>query len=116
MMIVAAIATINCSRVPSATSPTEPLFSSEAPPTATGQVVGIGTFTTGISDVVITGAGLLAAHTDVKGFFSIDKANSSTYSLLLTHPNFIERRTAAILPASGLRVSMIPSTFDQAAF
>jgi hypothetical protein len=36
--------------------------------------------------------------------------------LSLTHPDFIERRTAAALPASGLHVSMIPSTFDQAAF
>src|SRR5262245_10189948 len=115
-MIIAAVATINCGRVPSSPSPTESQFSSETVPTATGQVVGIGTFTTGISDVVITGVGLRAAHSDAKGFFSIDKANSSTYSLVLTHPNFIERRTAAILPASGLHVSMIPLTFDQAAF
>jgi hypothetical protein len=34
----------------------------------------------------------------------------------LTHPDFIERRTAVKLPASGVHLSMIPSTFDQAAF
>src|SRR5262245_51659069 len=81
---------------------------------ATGQVVGIEDPVSGISDVVITGVGS-GARTDARGFFTI-AASNSTYSLLLTHPSFVERRTAASLPASGLHVSMIPAAFDRAAF
>jgi hypothetical protein len=69
----------------------------------------------GISDVVISGVGVREARTDSGGFFTLD-ANRSAYPLLLTHPDFIDRRTAAVLPANGLHLSMIPSTFDRAAF
>jgi hypothetical protein len=82
---------------------------------ATGQVVAIDSPVSGISNVVISGVGLISARTDARGFFSIS-TGTSTYPLLLTHPDFVERRTAAILPASGLHVSMIPLTFDRAAF
>ena len=112
-LIVAIGATMNCGRVAPA-SPTEtplPVAATDA----TGQVVAIGSPVSGISDVVISGVGLLAARTDARGFFSIN-TSTSTYALLLTHPDFVERRTAAILPASGLHVSMIPLTFDRAAF
>ena len=112
-LIVAIGATMNCGRV----APTSP---SEAPAQvvatdATGQVVAIGSLVSGISNVVISGVGLISARTDARGFFSIN-TRASTYPLLLTHPNFVERRTAAILPASGLHVSMIPLTFDRDAF
>src|SRR5262245_26101624 len=111
-LIVASGATINCGRV--TTSPTDtppPVVATDA----TGQVVGIGSPVSGISDVLISGVGLISARTDARGFFSIS-TSTSTYPLLLTHPDFVERRTAAILPASGLHVSMIPLTFDRAAF
>jgi len=112
-LIVAIGATINCGSV----APTSPAETAPpvVPTNATGQVVGIAMPASGISDVVISGVGLLAARTDARGFFSID-TSTSTYALLLTHPDFVERRTAANLPASGLHVSMIPLTFDRAAF
>jgi len=112
-LIVAVGAAMNCGRR-APTSPGEP-ETLVVPTNATGQVVGIAMPASGISDVVISGVGLLGARTDAKGFFSIN-TNTSTYALLLTHPDFVERRTAAILPASGLHVSMIPLTFDRAAF
>src|SRR5215510_7650748 len=99
LILVAACIVVGCDTV-DPTSPSNP----QAPPIdesrATGQVVGIETPLSGIADVSITGAGP-RTRTDARGFFTIS-ANSSTYSLLLTHPNFVERRTAASLPASGL--------------
>jgi len=85
------------------------------PPNATGQVVSLASPSNGISNVVISSTGAIGTRTDASGFFSLSPA-TSTYVLSLTHPDFIERRTAATLPASGLHVSIIPSTFDQAAF
>ena len=64
---------------------------------------------------MISGGGALGARTDAGGFFTIN-VRTSTYPLLLTHPDFVERRTAVNLPATGLHVSMIPMTFDRAAF
>jgi hypothetical protein len=113
-MAVAMVATSSCGRVdPTSPSSTQP--ASVVPPNVTGQVVNIESLVSGISDVVISGVGARAARTDAGGFFTLD-ANGSAYALLLTHPNFVDRRTAAVLPANGLHVSMIPSTFDQAAF
>src|SRR5258706_845354 len=97
------------------TSPNDTSWVVAGPPDATGQVVAIGSIANGISNVVISGVGALGARTDARGFFTLT-ASTSTYALLLAHPDFVERRTAAILPASGLHVSMIPSTFDQPAF
>src|SRR5262249_850621 len=109
----------SCGRVaptsPSLTSQSDENVSSTADPNATGQVVGIGSLSTGISNVVISGGGVLNARTDARGFFTLN-ARTSTYALTLTHPDFVERRTAVKLPASGVHVSMMPSTFDQAAF
>ena len=109
----------SCGRVaptsPSATSQPNPNASSPADPNATGQVVGIASLSNGISNVVISGGGVLNARTDARGFFTLN-ASTSTYPLTLTHPDFVERRTAVKLPASGVHLSMIPSTFDQEAF
>src|SRR5262249_43717300 len=77
--------------------------------------VGIGTVANGISNVLISGGSVLNARTDARGFFTLN-FGTSIYTLTLTHPDFVERRTAVKLPASGVHLSMIPSTFDQAAF
>jgi hypothetical protein len=114
LFVVAASVMVSCGHV-NPTSPNDTPSASAVPPDATGQVVDIASVTNGISDVVISGVGAFRTRTDARGFFTLT-ANTSTYALLLTHPNFVERRTAAILPASGLHVSMIPSTFDQPAF
>ena len=114
LMAVVSVASTNCGHVdPTSPSLTQP--TSVVPSNATGQVVSIESLATGISDVVISGVGAREARTDAGGFFTLD-ANRSAYPLLLTHPHFVDRRTAAVLPASGLHVSMIPSTFDRAAF
>jgi hypothetical protein len=114
LMIVVSVATTNCGHV-GPTSPSGPQSVTVAPVNATGQVVSIESLESGISDVVISSLGVREAHTDAGGFFTLD-ANRSAYPLLLTHPDFIDRRTAAVLPANGLHLSMIPSTFDRAAF
>jgi hypothetical protein len=114
LVIVAALLTASCGRVSPAT-PSDPASPPIAPADATGQVVSIESVAGGISDVVISGMGGREARTDARGFFTLD-ANTSTYSLLLKHPDYVDRRTAVRLPANGLQVSMIPSTFDQAAF
>jgi len=118
-LVGAAIVAASCGRVaptsPSATSQSGTNSSSTVDPNATGQVVGIGSLSNGIFNVVISGGGVLNARTDARGFFTLN-ARTSTYPLTLTHPDFIERRTAVKLPASGVHLSMIPSTFDQGAF
>jgi hypothetical protein len=113
-LVVAANVIVACGHV-NPTSPGDTPTVDVVNPDATGQVVGIGNVTNGISNVVISGVGALGARTDARGFFTLT-ASTSTYALLLTHPDFVERRTAAILPASGLHLSMIPSTFNQPAF
>jgi len=105
---------LSCGKV-APTSPSTTATTSATDPDATGQVVGIGPASNGISNVVISGVGVASAQTDARGFFTLN-ARTSTYALLLTHPDFVERRTAVRLPANGVHVSMIPSTFDQAAF
>ena len=118
-LVGVAIVAASCGRVdptsPSTASAAAPSVASATDPNATGQVVGIGSPSNGISNVVISGAGVLSARTDARGFFTLN-AHTSTYTLTLTHPDFVERRTAVTLPASGVHVSMIPSAFDQAAF
>ena len=117
-LVGAVMITASCGRMdptsPSTASTTDPGVPA-TDPNATGQVVGIGSPSNGISNVVISGAGVLSARTDARGFFTLN-AGTSTYPLTLTHPDFVERRTAVKLPAIGVHVSMIPSTFDQAAF
>ena len=114
LIAVASLTTTSCGRV-DPTSPSSIETLGVVPANATGQVVSIESLSSGISDVVISSAGAREARTDAGGFFILN-ANTSAYPLLLTHQNFIDRRTAAFLPASGLHVSMIPSTFDLAAF
>jgi hypothetical protein len=107
LMAVVSVATTNCGHVdPTSPSGAQPP-ASVAPLDATGQVVSIESPASGISNVVISGVGVREAHTDARGFFTLD-ARTSAYPLLLTHPDFIDRRTAALLPANGLHVSMIP--------
>jgi hypothetical protein len=113
ILFVVLLATATCGHVdPAAPSETP---ARTPPPNATGQVVSLASPSNGIANVVISGAAPIGTRTDARGFFTLSAA-TSTYALLLTHPDFVERRTAAALPASGLHVSMIPSTFDQAAF
>jgi hypothetical protein len=112
-LFVAVILMASCGHVdPAAPSDTP---AATPPPNATGQVVSVASPSSGISNVVISSTGAIGTRTDASGFFTLSPA-ASTYALSLTHPDFVERRTAATLPASGLHVSMIPSTFDQAAF
>jgi hypothetical protein len=112
-LFVVVMMTASCGHVdPAAPSDTP---AATPPPNATGQVVSLASPSNGISNVVISGGAAIGTRTDARGFFTLSPA-SSTYALSLTHPDFIERRTAAALPASGLHVSMIPSTLDQAAF
>ena len=82
---------------------------------ATGQVVDASNPSAGIAAVMISGTGTSTAYTDSSGFFTVTTPGS-TFALLLWHPDFVERRTAAVLPATGLHFSMIPSTFDRVAF
>ena len=113
IVTVATLLAASCGRV-SPSTPTDPPSPPIAAADTTGQVVSIASVAGGISDVLISSGGG-RARTDAQGFFTLN-VNTSTYSLLLTHPDYVDRRTAIRLPANGLQVSMIPSTFDQAAF
>jgi hypothetical protein len=113
ILFVVLLTTATCGHVDPAAPSETPAVT--PPPNATGQVVSLASPSNGISNVAISSGGAIGTRTDARGFFTLSAA-TSTYALLLTHPDFVERRTAATLPASGLHVSMIPSTFDQAAF
>lgn len=112
-VFAAVILTASCGHVDPAAPSDRP--AATPPSNATGQVVSLASPSNGISNVVISATGAMGTRTDASGFFTLSPA-TSIYALSLTHPDFIERRTAAALPASGLHVSIIPSTFDQAAF
>ena len=57
-----------------------------------------------------------AVTTDASGAFTVDVGSAGTYATTLRRSEFVERETSVAAPASGTRLSLIPSTFDLQSF
>ena len=121
LLIGACMVVVSCGGTPTAPSGSQvpaPVLPAPAPPapvTPTGRVVSAIDTSIGLSDVAISGSGLPESRSNVEGAFTL-QTPASTYTILLQRVGFVERQTAVSLPATGLRLSMIPNTFDIAAF
>jgi hypothetical protein len=61
-------------------------------------------------------SGAAAATTDAEGRFTATAAGDLPFRLLIKHPDYVERLTWAREADLQLRISMIPNTFNMAAF
>jgi hypothetical protein len=69
-----------------------------------------------VSDVTVAVSGVGEAKSDAGGSFTVSGNGDGLLALTLRHPSFVERTTRARFPGASLSVSLIPATFDLAAF
>lgn len=104
----------SCGGTPVAPSVPE-IPATPVPPTTAGRVVSVTDTNTGVSGVNVSVDGAAPFQSDASGAFST-RLPAGTHALNFTHPQFVTRQTHAVLPASDLLASLMPSSFDLAAF
>lgn len=82
----------------------------------TGSVVSALDESSGAANVAFTAAGTLVGRGDRRGTFAVGFHTSGMNRTTLTAGGFVERETDIAAPGSGLRLSLIPSTFDLVSF
>jgi hypothetical protein len=69
-----------------------------------------------VAGVAIASHGASVASSDSNGNFAILQTGSARLQLAFTAPGYVERRTGVSVPGSHARISLIPASFDLAAF
>ncbi|HUF22512.1 MAG TPA: hypothetical protein VMN81_00155 [Vicinamibacterales bacterium] len=127
MVVLAALAVAGCGSSGSGGgSPTSPGGTQPPPPggpppspgphMVTGSVVSALDDAAGAANVAFTAADTLVGHSDPGGAFAVGFHTSGTNRTTLTAEGFVTRETGIAAPGSDLRLSLIPSSFDLAAF
>lgn len=105
-------------------SPTQPDDDDENPPVTnppvTGQIV-TGTAVSALTDAAaaslsIATNGVALGSTAADGTFQIGFSAAGVNRITMSGPGFVERQTGVQTPATNLRLSLIPSTFDLSSF
>lgn len=70
----------------------------------------------GVGSATVSAEGAGQATSDASGAFNLQPATGGTFTVTIAAPGYVERRTRLALPGTAAALTLIPSSFDLAAF
>lgn len=70
----------------------------------------------GVASATVAAEGGGQATSDASGAFSLQPSPGGTFNITVSAPGYVQRRTRLALPGNAVALSLIPTSFDLAAF